>query len=88
MLLYLCLPRWGRMGTETHISFPAGNITLAVDEVSLTRKRVVEGADPYRICAKGVHTVMRRLSPAASVREQTKPSPVGKVSTKLTDEGL
>lgn len=73
MLLYLCLPRWGRTGTETHISFPAGNITLAVDEVSLTRKRVVEGADPYRICAKGVHTVMRRLSPAA-----TKPSPLGK----------
>ena len=55
--------------------FRARNRRRSADEEKLLRNTSCSGGqDPYRICGNCVHTVMRRLSPAASW-----PSPLGKV---------
>ena len=86
-------PRWGRL--KTRVSVPrylrlllTGELSPQATEGEITESTAGDRWSPLRKEGNCVHTVGRRLSPAATVREQTKPSPLGKVSTKLTDEGL
>ena len=72
---------------ETTPQSPVGDSSPCTGEPK-NAQRVVEGADPYRKCAKRAPNRRALSVSRRPVREQTKPSPVGKVSTKLTNEGL